>query len=89
MEDWQSAKVLVKKIAETTKIPYFTITPTFSVCKKDGRMKGKVEKCPKCGGETEIYSRIVGYLRPLNRWNPGKAEEFKERKTFEITSHSE
>lgn len=84
MEDWQSARALVKKIAEITKIPYFTITPTFSVCKKDGRLKGKVEKCPKCGGETEIYSRIVGYFRPLKRWNQGKTQEFRERTTFEI-----
>lgn len=84
LDDWRSAKSLVKKIAETTQIPYFTITPTFSVCRNDGRLKGKVEKCPKCGGKTEIYSRIVGYLRPLNRWNPGKTKEFGERKTFKI-----
>jgi len=84
MDDWRSAKTLVKKIAETTKIPYFTITPTFSVCKNHGRLKGKIEKCPKCGQKTEIYSRIVGYLRPLSRWNPGKAEEFRERRVFEI-----
>lgn len=84
MDNWKQARVLVKKVAETTKIPYFTITPTFSVCKNDGRLKGKVEKCPKCGGETEIYSRIVGYLRPVSRWNKGKDMEFKERKAFKV-----
>ncbi len=84
IEDWRSARALVKKVAETTKIPYFTVTPTFSVCKNCGRLKGKVEKCPKCGKQTEIYSRIVGYLRPLSRWNPGKAEGFKQRKTFAV-----
>jgi len=84
LKDWKSAKSLVKKIAENTKIPYFTISPTFSVCADCGRLRGKVVKCPKCGKKTEVYSRIVGYLRPISRWNQGKAEEFKERKTFKI-----
>ncbi len=84
MDNWKQAQTLVKKVAQTTKIPYFTITPTFSVCMTDGRFKGKVEKCPKCGGETEVYSRIVGYLRPVSRWNKGKDMEFKERKTFKV-----
>lgn len=84
MDNWKEARALVRKVAETTKIPYFTVTPTFSVCKTDGRLKGKVEKCPKCGGETEIYSRIVGYLRPVSRWNKGKDMEFKERKAFKV-----
>lgn len=84
MDNWKQARALVKKVAETTKIPYFTVTPTFSVCMNDGRFKGKVEKCPKCGKETEIYSRIVGYLRPVSRWNKGKDMEFKERKAFKV-----
>lgn len=82
LNDWRSCRTLVKKIAEQTKIPYFSITPTFSVCAGCGRIKGKVDRCPKCGKMTEVYSRIVGYLRPLSRWNKGKAREFKERKTF-------
>jgi len=82
MVNWRSARALVKKVAEKTKLPYFTITPTFSVCPSCGRIKGKVEKCPKCGKTTEVYSRIVGYLRPVSRWNKGKTQEFKERRTF-------
>ena len=84
LADWRSAKRLVKKVAENTKIPYFTISPTFSVCSDCGRLKGKVMKCPKCGKKTEIYSRIVGYLRPVSRWNQGKTQEFKTRKTFKV-----
>jgi ribonucleoside-triphosphate reductase (formate) len=82
LKDWRSAKALVKKIAENTKIPYFTLSPTFSVCPDCGRLKGKMVKCPKCGKATEVYSRIVGYLRPVSRWNQGKTQEFKERKVF-------
>ncbi|MBN1263711.1 MAG: ribonucleoside triphosphate reductase [Candidatus Pacebacteria bacterium] len=84
LSDWRSCRTLVKKIAEKTKLPYFSITPTFSVCKNCGRLKGKVFICPRCGEETEVYSRIVGYLRPLRRWNKGKAQEFKERKTYQV-----
>jgi len=84
MDNWKQARTLVQKVAESTKMPYFTVTPTFSVCMNHGRLKGKVEKCPKCGKETEVYSRIVGYLRPISRWNKGKDMEFKERKTFKV-----
>jgi ribonucleoside-triphosphate reductase len=84
MDDWKSAKALVKKVAESTRIPYFTVTPTFSVCMNHGRFKGKVWKCPDCGKDTEVYSRIVGYLRPVSRWNKGKDMEFRERKTFVV-----
>lgn len=82
IDDWRVCRRLVRKIAEETKIPYFSITPTFSVCPKCGRLKGKIEKCPKCGQVTEVYSRIVGYFRPVARWNKGKSREFKERRTF-------
>jgi len=80
--DEDSTKVLVKKIATSSKLPYFTITPTFSVCKKHGYIKGAHESCPTCQAKTEIYSRVVGFLRPVSGWNAGRREEFKERKLF-------
>jgi len=76
----QAAKTLVKKIAETTKLPYFSLTPVFSVCHDHGYLNGKKESCPTCGKETEIYDRVVGYLRPIKTWNIGKQTEFKNRK---------
>lgn len=84
MNSYLSARTLVKKIAENTKLPYFTITPTFSICADHGRLKGKQRRCPQCGKETEVYSRIVGYFRPVNLWNRGKQEEFKERETYKV-----
>lgn len=83
MSDGESCKMLVKKIAYNTKIPYFTITPTFSVCRNHGYIKGEQQRCPECGSETEIYSRIVGYFRPVKNWNAGKKEEFRERLEYE------
>jgi ribonucleoside-triphosphate reductase len=82
MIDGESCKRLVKKIAYNTRLPYFSITPTFSICKKHGYIKGEEFKCPTCGSETEVYSRIVGYYRPIQNWNAGKAEEFKDRLEF-------
>jgi len=75
----EACKQLVKKIASNTRLPYFSITPTFSVCPEHGYIKGEVPKCPQCGIETEVYSRIVGYFRPVRQWNNGKKEEFKDR----------
>ncbi len=75
----EACKQLVKKIASNTSLPYFTITPTFSVCPEHGYIKGEVYKCPECNIETEVYSRIVGYYRPIRQWNNGKKEEFKDR----------
>ena len=83
--DWQEAKALVKKIAFQTKLPYFTLTPTFSICSKHGRIKGKRFTCPTCGQPTEVYSRIVGYFRSVKLWNKGKRQEFEDRKTFKLT----
>ena len=79
---WKSAANLVRKIAENHRLPYYTMSPTYSVCKKHGYLVGEHPKCPKCQGETEIYSRITGYYRPLKNWNDGKTQEFKERKLY-------
>ncbi len=80
----KEANLLVKKMANNSTLPYFTITPTFSICGDDGYLNGKQEKCPKCGKATEVYSRVVGYLRPVKDWNLGKQEEWKDRKTFVV-----
>ncbi|NOR22718.1 MAG: anaerobic ribonucleoside-triphosphate reductase, partial [Candidatus Aminicenantes bacterium] len=79
--DRETCKKLVRKIAET-KLPYFSVTPTFSVCRNHGYVRGEFPKCPECGEETEVYSRIVGYLRPVSTWNDGKQQEFKERTPY-------
>jgi len=79
--DPETCKKLVRKIAET-RLPYFSITPTFSVCEGHGYIKGEHPTCPHCGAETEVYSRIVGYLRPIKTWNDGKQQEFRERTPY-------
>ncbi|OQY00934.1 MAG: ribonucleoside triphosphate reductase [Desulfobacteraceae bacterium 4572_130] len=79
-------KNLIKKVSNNFKLPYFTLTPTFSVCPSHGYISGEHEKCEKCGAETEVYSRVVGYLRPINQWNNGKQVEFKMRQPFKIAS---
>lgn len=81
---WKSAAELVRKIAENYKLPYYTMSPTYSVCKEHGYLKGEQFICPKCGKRTEVYSRITGYYRPVQNWNDGKAEEYRERKTYNI-----
>ena len=80
--DRETCRKLVKKIAQT-RIPYFSITPTFSICYNHGYVRGSHPKCPKCGTETEVFSRIVGYLRPIRTWNDGKQQEFKDRTPYE------
>ena len=84
MPDWQSAAALIKKIAHNYKLPYYTLSPTYSVCKEHGYIAGEEYKCPKCGADTEVYSRITGYYRPVQNWNDGKSEEFKQRKVYNI-----
>ncbi|MCD7762976.1 MAG: ribonucleoside triphosphate reductase [Lachnospiraceae bacterium] len=84
LPDWKSAAALVRKIAENYKLPYYTISPTYSVCKNHGYLSGEVYTCPHCGEKTEVYSRITGYYRPVQNWNDGKSQEFKDRKTYDI-----
>ncbi len=84
IENSKSVRNIVKKICENYRLPYFTITPTFSICSSHGYIAGKFENCPMCGETTEVYSRIVGYFRPVSNWNVGKKEEFKIRKTYDL-----
>jgi len=84
VKDKEVIKKLVRKVCQKYHLPYFTFTPTFSICPSHGYLPGNQPVCPKCGAKTEVYSRSVGYLRPVSQWNEGKAEEFKERKTFKV-----
>ena len=84
LNDWKSAANLVKKIAENYKLPYYTLSPIYSICKNHGYINGEVNKCPKCNEETEVYSRITGYYRPVKNWNDGKAQEYKHRKAYDM-----
>ena len=77
LRDWKAAAKLVRTIAENYKLPYYTLSPTYSVCATHGYINGEEFKCPICGKETEVYSRITGYYRPVKNWNDGKAEEYK------------
>ena len=86
LPDWKSAASLVRKIAENYKLPYYTMSPTYSICKNHGYLTGEQYKCPHCGAETEVYSRITGYYRPVKNWNDGKTQEFKERRVYDITN---
>ncbi|MCL2288684.1 MAG: ribonucleoside triphosphate reductase [Candidatus Bathyarchaeota archaeon] len=83
LSSWKAAAELVKKVAYNTNIPYFTLTPTFSICPSHGYTTGEYKHCPTCGAYSEIYSRVVGYLRPVDQWNNGKQAEFTIRKTFD------
>lgn len=82
----ESVKNFVRLVCENYHLPYFTLTPTFSVCPVHGYISGEHHSCPECGEETEVYSRIVGYFRPVKHWNDGKKEEFKNRKTYKIAA---
>ncbi len=84
LPDWKAAANLVRKIAENYKLPYYTMSPTYSVCKDHGYLSGEQYTCPHCGQKTEVYSRITGYYRPVQNWNDGKAQEFKDRKVYDI-----
>ena len=84
LPDWKSAASLVKKIAENYKLPYYTMSPTYSICKNHGYINGEEYSCPECGETTEVYSRITGYYRPVQNWNDGKSQEFKDRKVYDL-----
>ena len=84
LPDWKSAANLVRKIAENYRLPYYTLSPTYSVCKEHGYIAGENFTCPKCGKKAEVYSRITGYYRPVQNWNDGKTQEYKNRKLYDI-----
>ncbi len=86
LPDWKAAASLVRKIAENHKLPYYTMSPTYSVCKNHGYIAGEIYECPECGEKTEVYSRITGYYRPVQNWNDGKSQEFKDRKLYDIAT---
>ena len=87
LPDWKAAATLVRKIAENYKLPYYTLSPTYSVCKNHGYIAGEVYECPCCHEETEVYSRITGYYRPVKNWNDGKSQEFADRVEYDL-AHS-
>jgi ribonucleoside-triphosphate reductase len=80
---WESAAEIIKKVAWNSRLPYFTLTPTFSICPTHGYLNGEQKQCPTCGAKCEVYSRVVGYLRPVDQWNDGKQAEFAMRRTFD------
>ena len=86
LPSWKSAAALVRKIAENYRLPYYTLSPTYSVCQEHGYLAGEQATCPICGNKTEVYSRITGYYRPVQNWNDGKAQEFKDRKVYDVSS---
>ena len=88
LPDWKAAANLVRTIAENYKLPYYTLSPTYSICKEHGYLAGEQKVCPKCGRVTEVYSRITGYYRPVQNWNDGKLQEYRNRTEYDIASSS-
>jgi len=86
LSDWKAAANLVRTIAENYSLPYYTLSPTYSVCKNHGYIAGEEFTCPHCGAATEVYSRITGYYRPVQNWNDGKSQEYKERRVYDIAN---
>ncbi len=84
LPDWKAAASLVRKIAENYRLPYYTLSPTYSICKTHGYLAGEVKTCPHCGEKTEVYSRITGYYRPVQNWNDGKLQEYANRTEYDI-----
>jgi ribonucleoside-triphosphate reductase len=89
VSDTNTLKAFIRKVAGNFHLPYFTLSPTFSICPSHGYLKGEQATCPGCGQETEVYSRVVGYLRPIKQWNDGKQAEFRMRKTFSVSDKDE
>ena len=85
LPDWKAAAALVRKIAENYKLPYYTMSPTYSICPEHGYLTGEQHVCPVCGQPAEVWSRITGYYRPVQNWNAGKTQEFKERRTYDLS----
>ncbi|MBQ7452896.1 MAG: ribonucleoside triphosphate reductase [Clostridia bacterium] len=85
LSDWKATAELVRKIAENYRLPYYTMSPTYSICSEHGYIAGEVYECPECGKKTEVYSRITGYYRPIANWNDGKTQEFKDRSEYDIS----
>lgn len=88
LPDWKAAASLVRTIASNYKLPYYTLSPTYSICKVHGYLAGEVKVCPHCGAKTEVYSRITGYYRPVQNWNDGKLQEYANRTEYDITHSS-
>jgi len=86
IDDPAACKLLVKRVTESVRMPYFTLTPTFSICHSHGYLRGEQFSCPECGERCEVYSRVVGYFRPVQQWNEGKRSEFKERRGFAVAA---
>jgi ribonucleoside-triphosphate reductase len=86
LHSWTETSSLIKRVASTFRLPYFTLTPTFSVCPSHGYLTGEKQSCPRCNARCEVYSRVVGYLRPVDQWNDGKQAEFSLRKTFDAST---
>lgn len=86
LPDWKAAANLVRTIAENYRLPYYTLSPTYSICKQHGYLPGEVKKCPHCGSVTEIYSRITGYYRPVQNWNDGKLQEYENRTEYDVAA---
>ncbi len=84
LPDWKAAANIVRKIAQNYKLPYYTLSPTYSVCRNHGYIAGEQFTCPECGAETEVYSRITGYYRPVKNWNAGKSQEYRDRREYNL-----
>jgi ribonucleoside-triphosphate reductase len=89
LPDWKAAANLVRTIAENYKLPYYTMSPTYSICSEHGYLSGEQKVCPKCGKATEVYSRITGYYRPVQNWNDGKLQEYANRTEYKAEYRAE